>query len=218
MITPLQSAQLSAEIYACVPGDWDHWWEHDGVICAHRIITGQDTLTFMGSKLAIDFVRDAESWPAWDNELGFCHYGFVDEIDDVLAEVMPHITRPLVIQGHSLGGSRARIAAAKLAYRGKPAARVCVFGSPKPGFANVARVLQKSNTEHASYRNRCDVVPLLPGVLPFWSHTESWLSLDAAPAVSDLEPLRDHSISLYVQGLQVGPVPIGPKLEAGEQQ
>lgn len=182
---------------AWLPG---HYWDFGEVVCAHRTIGADDTLTFAGSKRAIDWMRDAEGWPMWDAELGFCHAGFLRNMDSVIAEVMGVIKNPLTIQGHSLGGARARIAAAKMVVRGMNVKRVCVFGSPKPGFANARRIIEKSGIEHESFRNRDDPVPLVPGVLPHWSHTEQWRTFDEAPAADDIEPLRDHHMALYLAG------------------
>ena len=203
MITPLQSAQLCADIYDQDATKWDHYWDRDHVTVGHRIIGGEDTLTFMGSKQVIDFLRDAEGWPSWDDELGFCHAGFLAGMDDVLEEIAPVITLPLTIQGHSLGGARARIAAAKLIIRKKAPARLHVFGSPKPFFANVARVIQKGMAmgTHLSFRNRNDPVPLVPMILPWWSHTEEWAALDVHADDDELEPTRDHAMALYIKGL-----------------
>ncbi len=201
MITALQSAQLCAKIYNQVAADWDHYWTFDNVICAHKRIGEEDTLTFMGSKLAIDWIRDAEGFPWWDDEIGFCHAGFLTDMDAVLAEISQVITLPVTIQGHSLGGARARIAAAKMIYRKQAVKRLCVFGSPKPGFANIRRLIEKSGIEHVSYRNCNDPVPLLAAILPMWEHTEDWQALSSHAAPDDLEPLRDHHITLYVKGV-----------------
>jgi pimeloyl-ACP methyl ester carboxylesterase len=205
MISVLQSAQLCAEVYNMVPANWDHWWQTDEVICAHRVIGDEDTLTFMGSKLVTDWMRDAAAAiPWWDSELGWIPFGFGQGSNDVLAEISQVITNPLTIQGHSLGGVRARIAAAKMLYRGQAVKRLCVFGSPKPGFANVGRIFDKCLLDRDSFRNRNDPVPLTPltlmPLLP-WAHTEAWKVMDENDAHrSDLDPLRDHAILDYIAG------------------
>lgn len=212
MLSVLQSAQLCAEIYRMNRADWlpGHYWEFGDVVCAHRKVGDDDTLTFCGSKVAMDWIRDAEGWPAWDAELGFCHAGFLRYMDAVLAEVQGVLTGPITVQGHSLGGGRARIAAAKMACRKWNVRRVCVFGSPKPGFANIGRILQKGGVEHASFRNRNDPVPLVPAVIPQWQHPEQWLTFDEHADEGDLTPFRDHHMSLYIRGAEkfVAPVPV----------
>lgn len=199
-ISVLQSAQLSAEIYAQQSGAWDRYWDLGEVICALRRIEGDDTLTFMGTGNAIDFLRDAEGWPTWDYEIGFCHAGFLRSMDDVLAEAQGSITQPLTVQGHSLGGARARICVAKMVARGWPVKRLCTFGAPKAGFVNHARIIQKAGIEHVSFRNRNDPVPLVPGLLPQWEHTEPWIAMNEHASGDDFMPLRDHASALYVAG------------------
>lgn len=205
-ITVLQSAQLCQEIYRQNPADWKdgHYWQYDDVIVAHRAIGDDDTLTFMGSKMAIDWMRDAAAAaPYWDSEIGFVPLGFWIGIDAVLAEVQGVITQPLTVQGHSLGGARARVAVAKMLCRNIPVKRLCVFGSPKAGFANMGRIFDKAGLDRASYRNRNDPVPLTPmtlqPLLP-WAHSEPWQVMDEAGAPNDLDPLRDHHMAHYVAG------------------
>jgi pimeloyl-ACP methyl ester carboxylesterase len=130
------------------------------------------------------------------------HGGFLAGMDDALAAVKAAAIGPVTITGHSLGGARARIAAAKMLVRRLPVVKVVTFGSPKPAFGNLARVIQKSGVEHVSYRNRNDPVPLVPMVLPFWQHTEGWTVVDGAPDADELDALRDHSIARYIGAMQ----------------
>jgi hypothetical protein len=202
--TALALAQQCAQIYASAAG-WLHYWETDDVVVGHAQVDGTDVLVLRGSVTAEDWLRDAEALPAWHPQLGFCHGGFLRGMDDVFAEVRAVVGSKVAITGHSLGGARARILAGLFACNGLPLETLCVFGSPKPAFANLARVIEKSGTSHISYRNRNDVVPLAPiTVAPVFDfvHTENWIALNAAPAQTNFEPLRDHSIELYVQGCQ----------------
>lgn len=204
MISVLQSALLCQTLYNQNPVDWDNYWTHGEIICAHKRIGEDDTLTYMGSKLVVDWMRDAAAAvPWWDDEIGFVPYGFWLHLDETLAEVMGVITKPLTVQGHSLGGVRAREAVAKMLVRKMPVKSLCVFGSPKPGFANVGRIFDKCGLDRVSFRNRNDPVPLTPPTLePLlpWAHTEPWTVMDEAPADDDLTPLRDHHITLYIAG------------------
>ena len=152
------------------------------------------------------WIRDLEAVPIWDSRLGFVHAGFMMGMYDVLAAVALAAVKDIVVTGHSLGGARARILAALLAYSGKPVSQCCVFGSPRPGFANLSRILQKSATPLASYRNYHDPVPLVPAAwVPVigdpWVHPDPWISLEEHSAPDDLEPLRDHHIQRYLDGL-----------------
>ncbi len=203
MISALDLARLCEEIYSSPAASWDHYWDKDNVVAAHRKVEDSDVIIFRGSKDALDWIRDAEGWPTWHNQLGFCHAGFLDEMDDVFAEIRPVIGSRVIITGHSLGGARARILTALCAYNKIPVERLCTFGSPKPAFANLSRLIQKSGMMHETYRNRNDPVPLLPGILPWWTHHEDWVALNSPAASDDLTPLRDHHIGLYVAGLAV---------------
>jgi hypothetical protein len=196
-ITKLMMAEACANLYAQATG-WDHYWELDDVVVAHQRIDDTDLVILRGSITAGDWVRDALAIPVWHDQLGFVHAGFMAGMDDVFAEVRKVVGPKVVITGHSLGGARARILAALFAVNGLPAGVLHTFGSPKPGFKNLARILQKSGWTHSSDRNRNDIVPTLPMILD-WQHTEPWTPVSAAPAQDDLEPLRDHSIALYVQ-------------------
>ncbi len=203
MITPLLLAQLSAKIYDDAT-DWLHYLEIDGVIVGHAKDGDTDILVLRGSATAEDWLRDGNAIPAWHPDLGMVHTGFIVGMDAVFAQVQSLVGPKVAITGHSLGGARARILAAMFAYKKLPVEMLCVFGSPKPAFMNLARIISKSGMVHLSYRNRNDVVPTLPLTLPLlldYEHTEQWTSVNAAPALDCLEPLRDHSSVLYVQAL-----------------
>lgn len=204
MITAAQCAEISSQVYQ----DkilWDHQWEVEGVVCAHRKIDSDNVLVFRGSVTAEDWLDDFDTVPVCDHEIGFCHQGFLGGMDEILAAIASsNLIGPLILTGHSLGAARARIAAAKLLIRKQAVSSVTVFGSPKPGFANTRRIFEKSGIQHTSYRNREDPVPLVPfTLLPLlpWEHTEPWTKVDSAPSIDNLDPLRDHSIALYVAAL-----------------
>lgn len=201
MLTPLQCAQLSAEVYEAPASAWDHYWDVDGVVLAHRRIAGQDALVFRGSATAEDWARDFIAVPVVDLEVGLVHAGFVAGMDDLLAQVQYTLKGPYVITGHSLGGARARIAAAKLLGRGFSVAQVCVFGSPKPGFGRLAAAFNGRPCIHQSFRHGEDPVPNLP-FGSMWKHTEPWQALpDVSPTKDLADDLLDHRVSNYVQGL-----------------
>ena len=202
MIAAALLAGLCADLYDDTKASaWVHSWETDNVHIAHAQAEGADILVFRGSVEVQDWIRNANAFPEWHPNLGFVHAGFAAGLDEVMPEVQAAVGDRVVITGHSLGGARARILAALRVIEGWPVEQVTVFGSPRPGFANIARVIQKSGMSHSSYRNRNDPVPLVPGVLPFWEHTEAWTPIDARPADTDFAPLRDHDIGLYVSGL-----------------
>lgn len=205
MITALQAAQYCRDIYDPVPtGEFAKIWTYDDVIVGLVQLGNEDVLVLRGSQTAEDWIRDFAALPKWHPQLGYCHAGFLSGMDDVFAEVSPAVGHKVSIAGHSLGGARARILAGLFAVNGVAAESVTVFGSPKPAFVNLARILTKSTTVHTSYRNRNDIVPTEPLTVPLFFdfvHTEPYIVVNAAPDVSNLEALRDHSIDLYVKGV-----------------
>lgn len=204
--TDLALARVCEEAYANT-GKWDHAWAFDGTTVFHRVSAGVDVIVFRGTCTPEDWIRDAEAFPVWDARLGFVHGGFLCGMSAALEAIAVLGSSCLVLTGHSLGGARARILAALLAIAGKPAVRCTVFGSPRPGFANLARVLQKSGTPLASYRNRNDPVPLVPYLGGLYVHPDAWTAVDSAPGAQDLDPLRDHSIALYIASLTAAAAP-----------
>lgn len=204
-MSPLDICQYARGIYDPVPaGMFASVLAHDGVVAGLAKVGDTWVVALRGSANMDDWVHDFAAIPVWHRQLGFCHAGFLDEMDDVFAAVRAVVSGKVVITGHSLGGARARILAALFAYNGIPVDTLCVFGSPKPAFTNLARIIQKSGMTHLSYRNRNDIVPSVPLTIePFldFVHTEDWMALNAEPSETNLEPLRDHSIDLYIQGL-----------------
>ncbi len=201
MISPLVLAQVCAALYVDTPTGFAHVWDYSNCHAAFRKSDGVDVIAFRGSRDAQDWLKDVEAVPIWDYALGFVHAGFLVGVRDVMVAASL-VSGPVVaVTGHSLGGARARILAALLAYSGKPVSQCCVFGSPRPGFANLSRILQKSGTPLASYRNCEDPVPLVPFMGGLYQHPDKWIALDAHSAPDDLEPLRDHHIARYQEGL-----------------
>lgn len=201
MLSPLQCAQLSAEVYRAPASAWDNHWDVDGVVLAHRRIAGQDALVFRGSATAEDWARDFIAIPVVDLEVGLVHAGFVAGMNDLLIQVQDKLKGPFVITGHSLGGARARIAGAKLLQRGFSVAQVCVFGSPKPGFGRLPQAFAGRPCIHQSYRYGEDPVPNLP-IGSLWQHTEPWHVIpDMNPANNLADDLLDHLVVNYVEGL-----------------
>lgn len=203
MIAPLALAQLCADIYAPVPVGFDHLWNFGGTVAAHKKVGDADVIVFRGSLTPLDWIRDIEAIPVFDPRIGFVHGGFLCGVNDVLIAAALVVGPRVVITGHSLGGARARILAGLLAYNGTPATQCTVFGSPRPGFANLRRILEKSGTPLASYRNVNDPVPMVPFLGGLYEHTDQWIALDAHAPPGDLEPLRDHHCAQYIAGLSL---------------
>lgn len=162
-----------------------------------------NVITLRGTADMDDFLRDFEALPLWYPQLGFVHSGFALGMADVFAKVRD-VANP-VITGHSLGGAHARLLAALFIVNGVIPAQLVTFAAPKPGNVNLARVLQKAGMEDVNYRNRNDIVPCVPGLLPpaswFWVHSVPFTELSVAPPVDDFGALRDHNMLLYAEGV-----------------
>lgn len=202
MIEAKVLAQLCVDLYDDTKeSTWVNYWKQNDIVVAHQKIDDVDILVFRGSIDTIDWIRDGEGWPTFDKQLGFVHNGFLSHMRDVLKEVDPGTSNNVVITGHSLGGARARVMAALMAVNHIPVKQLTVFGSPKPAFANLRRIIEKSGMIHTSYRNRNDPVPMVPGIIPLWEHTEPFFILNEAADQDNLDPLRDHHINLYLRGV-----------------
>jgi hypothetical protein len=159
-----------------------------------------------GSVTVDDWMRDAEALPAWDAQLGFCHKGFLEGLNDVFLEIQKAVPTgtSLTITGHSLGGARARLLAAKCLFNSMPVAAVTVFGSPRPAFSSVTTLLDgHPECEHTSFRNRKDVVCCVPPPWMGYEHTEQYFLVDSG-AVEEgevWEGPEDHHIALYVRAV-----------------
>lgn len=207
--TAQELVDASARIYTDST-NWERYLDRDTVVLGHsKSADGSDIIALRGSKTVEDWLRDFKVYPQWDSDLGYCEAGFLEDMDELAKELYDIFFKlnmsNLAITGHSLGGARARILTAKLIKLNFPVCKLLTFGSPKPGFINLARIIQKSNIQHQSVRNRNDVVPTTPlSIEPFldYVHTEDYILGDAAPEESNLEPLRDHSVSLYQQAVQ----------------
>lgn len=202
MIPHLTLATLCNDIYAGQNG-FDHYWVGDDVVVGLKVVDGANVIVLRGSVTTEDWMRDGAAVPVWHAGLGFLHAGFASGMDNVFTEICKVLDdKPIEITGHSLGGARARILTGLFAVNKIQVQQLCTFGSPKPAFINLARVIEKAGILHSSYRNRRDVVPTLPLFLPMWQHTEPWHVVDAAPAEDNLQALRDHSCALYVKALE----------------
>lgn len=206
-MTDLDYANLCARIYqvdASTDKFWAHYWEIDDVVCGHTIVEKLDVIVFRGSVTLEDWLRDVAAIPMWHSKLGFVHSGFYKGLDTLYPLIQAVVVgKQIAITGHSLGAARACDMAGLFVYDtgvgACPVTELVTFGQPKPAWANLGRIITKSGMRHISYRNRNDPVSLVPP--PPFENTELWVSLNAEPSPTDLEPLRDHHIQLYIKGL-----------------
>jgi hypothetical protein len=210
-ITAVELCDLSAKIYNPQPGDFDVVGTAVGIVYGVKTIRDNLCVVPRGSKPIADWLRDFEAIPWWYTGIGIAHSGMHIGVPELVEAVKPLLTPSLklVWGGHSLGGGHARQAAATCIAFNIPVGELITFAAPKPGSVGQARILQKytllTGMQDVNYRNRRDIVPEVPGLIPplseFWVHSVPPTPLDCAPAVDDFEDLRDHHVELYLRAL-----------------
>ena len=201
MITDYELCLLEAATYD--PGtSWDTRWTTGGVYVYHRNVRGYDVIAFRGSDNMEDWLRDLKGWPKYHPKLGFCHAGFLEDMDLVAQEVLLLLqpASKVVVIGHSLGAARALILAALMTVSGLKPDYVVVWGEPRPGFSKLKNILLGGGFLIRSYKNRNDPVTLLPYYFGLYRHVTDPIKLDV-PMPADYKGIPDHGISLYLIGM-----------------
>ena len=170
MISDKDLATLCGAIYAGSADAWDHFdpGDDDDAVCwALKKLDGYDAIVFRGSDTFKDWIRDLRAAPI-PTRLGQVHAGFYAGMEKTWAEIRAMQSQPLIVTGHSLGAARAGVLCGLAILDGTtPAARV-VFGEPKPGFSDLAKITNAAPGR--SYRNgdnrHHDPVPDVPFSFP----------------------------------------------------
>ena len=201
MINDLYLARLCALAYD--PGaSWDHAWTTNSVYVYCRKVNGTYVIVFRGSDNMEDWFDNLKGWPTYHKDLGFCHTGFLEDMDVVVCEVLALVNgSPIVITGHSLGAPRALILGGLLTVLGVKPQSIVVFGEPRPGFAKLKSVLLEGGFPIRSYRNRSDPVWLVPYYLGLYKHPTEPINLNAMDWRD--HGIHDHSIDLYIKGIEL---------------
>jgi triacylglycerol lipase len=130
--------------------------------------------------------------------LGLCHHGFISGAEAILPMLLPILTGPFCLTGHSLGAALAVSAAALLTDLGRPPVVLTTFGAPRVGIGGrLGEVL--AGVSGRSYHNGDDPVVQLPN-WPFRHHRKL---TDIGVAVIDA--IADHAISAYAAALTLVP-------------
>lgn len=215
-LTSAQIVQVCADLYAPSPSGFDDllWPEaNDGVCCALRRLGNDDLVVFRGSVTTEDWIRDFLAVPheiTTHPQLGDVHAGFMLGMEEAFAHLQPLLRQNVYITGHSLGAARATIFAGLMVASGKmPVGRV-VFGEPRSGCAQLARLVRKVVINFSfrnTYAGHHDLITDVPTDPPF-EHAIVLDDLDVIPAANDPWGIfRLHHIALYGQGLGVNGIP-----------
>lgn len=157
----------------------------------------QETICFRGSVTAEDWWRDAHAELVLLQGSALVHSGFVKGLRDISERIKGCTSQNRIITGHSLGAARAAIMAAMIG-----AARVVLFGCPRPGNQGLADALK--DIPITSYKNRLDPVTDVPvPLLNFpYTHARPFTAVDGMVDYSLGWPWNDHHIANYVAGLE----------------
>jgi alpha-beta hydrolase superfamily lysophospholipase len=154
-------------------------------------------VAFPGTRPAVwqDWRRDFDAIPVEDEDLGWCHGGFLSGALAILPQLWAAFAggRPYRLTGHSMGGALAIAVGAKMAALGLPPACLTTFGAPRVGMVRLAAVL--AAVPGSRLRNGADPVPLAP--------TWPWISDRPRRqiGVPGPNPLADHAIDRYREAL-----------------
>ncbi len=157
---------------------------------------GESTVVaFRGTVTAANWLRDLNWKPTLDEDLGWCHRGFLAGARLFLEKFVGD-RRPLILTGHSLGGALALTVGALML--GRPifdVSSIVTFGAPRVGMGKFVQRL--STVSIRQYRRGNDPVTEVPiAVWPFWfQHARAPLIGVGTPA---RVPISCHSANGYV--------------------
>jgi predicted lipase len=204
---------LCAEIYepTAIAGAFDHYdaGMDDSVCWAIKRLDGFDVVVFRGSVTRQDWLRDVQAL-ATPSRIGHVHSGFYSGMEHMWGDLKPMLSQPAIITGHSLGAARAAVLTALMTVDGVPPAVRVVFGEPKPGLLDFAKVI--TGTPGRSYRNgdrtHHDLITDVPFSLPpaQYVHPTPIISVCCRPdggKFADLGVFAWHHIRLYQTALAV---------------
>lgn len=199
MIKDYTLAQASIDAYS------HHTWSTDADIEA--LVgwwEGEYVIAFRGTEFDFeDILRDIRGVPWYDNDLGWCHSGFLKGA----RSVWPHVKReiqdnpPYVLTGHSLGGALALIVGAMMVKNETPPKLIVTFGAPRPAFGHLGDILK--DVEIRQYKHGNDCVTSHPWPLWGFRHPRDLIQVDDKTWPSTITGNRylDHKASKYKAAL-----------------
>ena len=198
---------LCAKIYlpTAIAGAFDYYdaGMDDGVCWAIKRLDGFDVVVFRGSVTRQDWLRDLQAL-ATPSRVGHVHSGFYSGMEHMWGDLKPMLSQPVIITGHSLGAARAAVLTALMTVDGVPPVARIVFGEPKPGLLDFAKLI--TGTPGRSYRNgdstHHDLITDVPFSFPpeQYVHPTPIIPVCCRPAgieFADLGVFAWHHVGLY---------------------
>ena len=157
-----------------------------------------DVIAFRGSESEQDWLRDFEATTFNHPQLGKVESGFFEGIQQTFAWLVKNGPKNPVFTGHSLGGAHAALIAALYQINGYAWKGLVTFGCPRPGYAQLAKILQGSGKPLTAYRNGKDIVPTVPRAFLWWAYRSytDWTHIGEGD-----DPFSDHLIANYIEAL-----------------
>jgi lipase (class 3) len=113
-------------------------------------LDGFDVVVLRGSVTLQDWLRDAQAL-AMPSRIGHVHSGFYAGMEHMWTDLKAMLSQPAIVTGHSLGAARAAVLTALMTVDGVPPVARVVFGEPKPGLLDFAKLI--TGIPGRSYRN-----------------------------------------------------------------
>ncbi len=134
-----------------------------------------------------DWLHDADAVlvaASGDIRDGQVHQGFKSALDSLWEDIAARLhvlqpagsSRPLLVTGHSKGGSVAYLAAMRAQHAGFNVGGVYTFAAARPGNEDFAAACESQFSELWRFEYQDDIVPHLPPSIGLWNHFEQYLS------------------------------------------
>ena len=135
---------------------------------------------------------------------GEVHDGFLNRWKELRSEIHTHISKfttidqPLIITGHSLGGAIATLCALDLAISGL-SVKLVVFGSPRVGNDDFARLVDHVLDNHIRVINWGDPVPRVPPLAVGYRHAGKSLRVGSIKNLFKFPHFQHHGREVYLK-------------------
>lgn len=195
MITTKTLATLALESY-------DHHTYEDKDMDAQALVMVKDGCTVIairGTESLFDVLTDMRFFPWRDRIIGqWCVAGFLKYTRPLIKQIVPSLSGPIYVTGHSLGGAAASIFAAHCHVMGLEVAGLVTFGEPRPGFAGLGKIVnQIPGYRFAIDGDPVDDIPPFSPLSPFfYSHGREVRTLPGRVGLD--HPMRGYHAAVPV--------------------